>query len=244
MKPTNQQKQWLQNYLQSVLKYRETCIEVYDHLLAALEEKPETRFFETNVIEIIESDFGGNNGLLKLEENFEAYFGKQIALNYSSIFMKKWLGVPGFAYFGLIALCLYQSMDFYNFHFVAVKRLLLFTPVVCWAIPIVTYWIGSIKTSKLFERNKFSAKRNALNKIIFRPVKFFLFYTFYAGTCFYFIIRFFRNSSFNLNYGVACLMHFFSVFIFVLSIIHVFAFYKIYSREFKMSKLLDNLSHQ
>ena len=37
MKPSQQQQQWLKEYLYQVIKYRETYLEVYDHVLTALE---------------------------------------------------------------------------------------------------------------------------------------------------------------------------------------------------------------
>jgi hypothetical protein len=39
MKPTEQEKQWLKEYLYQALTYRETFDEVYDHILLALEHK-------------------------------------------------------------------------------------------------------------------------------------------------------------------------------------------------------------
>ena len=46
MTPTNQQQQWLKDYLRAVLTYRETYEEVYDHVLLALEDKSKDDFFE------------------------------------------------------------------------------------------------------------------------------------------------------------------------------------------------------
>lgn len=46
MRPSQQQKLWLQDYLRQVLTYRETYEEVYDHVLVALEDKPEQQFLK------------------------------------------------------------------------------------------------------------------------------------------------------------------------------------------------------
>ncbi|MCC8423938.1 hypothetical protein [Mucilaginibacter sp. UR6-11] len=51
------------------MMYRETYEEVYDHMLLAIENHPEQQYFATVVLDILEKDFGGNNGLLVLEEN-------------------------------------------------------------------------------------------------------------------------------------------------------------------------------
>jgi hypothetical protein len=69
MTPTPDQKQWLKDYLRKVMVYRETYEEVYDHMLLAIENHPEQQYFATTVLDILDKDFGGSNGLLALEEN-------------------------------------------------------------------------------------------------------------------------------------------------------------------------------
>ncbi|RYE30969.1 MAG: hypothetical protein EOP42_11320 [Sphingobacteriaceae bacterium] len=68
MKPTLQQTEILKSYLADILKYRETIDEVYDHVLSAVEVKPENISFQDAVNHILNDDFGGGNGLVKMEK--------------------------------------------------------------------------------------------------------------------------------------------------------------------------------
>jgi hypothetical protein len=84
MKPNQKQKLWLQSYLGAVLKYRETYEEVYDHVLLALENRHQEKFFEGTVNAIINEDFGGVNGLFAMERNCENAMVKQYWRLFSS----------------------------------------------------------------------------------------------------------------------------------------------------------------
>jgi hypothetical protein len=68
MKPTDQQIQWLKEYLRAVLTYRETYEEVFDHILTALTGSAIDDSFDHTVNGIINNDFGGYNNLPKLEK--------------------------------------------------------------------------------------------------------------------------------------------------------------------------------
>lgn len=67
MKTTLQQEGNLKTYLSDILKYRETIDEVYDHVLSAMEEKPENIRFQDAVNQILNDDFKGGKGLVKME---------------------------------------------------------------------------------------------------------------------------------------------------------------------------------
>jgi hypothetical protein len=69
MKPDICQNKSLKQYLRKALRYRETYEEVYDHLLSALESKPENVTFENAVNSIIQCDFGGYENLPAMEKN-------------------------------------------------------------------------------------------------------------------------------------------------------------------------------
>ncbi|WP_419801530.1 hypothetical protein [Mucilaginibacter sp.] len=71
MKPTLQQGEILKEYLSDILKYRETIDEVYDHILSAVEEKPEKERFQNTVNNILNHDFGGGKGLMELERSHQ-----------------------------------------------------------------------------------------------------------------------------------------------------------------------------
>jgi len=68
MKPTLQQEENLKAYLSDILKYRETIDEVYDHVLSAVEGRPENVWFQDAVNQVLNDDFGGGKGLVKMEK--------------------------------------------------------------------------------------------------------------------------------------------------------------------------------
>jgi hypothetical protein len=70
MKPTSQQIQLLKKYLRDTLSYRETYEEIYDHILSAIENCTADVSFEEAVNGIINSDFGGVKGLVKIEKQY------------------------------------------------------------------------------------------------------------------------------------------------------------------------------
>jgi len=70
MIPTLQQTQLLKKYLRDALAYRETYEEIYDHILSAIENTTADVCFEEAVNNIINSDFGGAKGLVKIEKQY------------------------------------------------------------------------------------------------------------------------------------------------------------------------------
>lgn len=69
MKPTLKQEEILKKYLSDILTYRETIDEVYDHVLSAVEEKPENERFQDAVNDVLNYDFGGGTGLVEVERS-------------------------------------------------------------------------------------------------------------------------------------------------------------------------------
>jgi hypothetical protein len=70
MKPTLQQIELLKKYLRNTLDYRETYEEIYDHIISAVEGNMTNESFEMVVNKIINSDFGGAKGLVKIEKQY------------------------------------------------------------------------------------------------------------------------------------------------------------------------------
>lgn len=68
MKPTLQQEENLRTYLRNELLYRETYEEVYDHIITALQQKPQHVSFQDSVNQIIKDDFGGGKGMVEMEK--------------------------------------------------------------------------------------------------------------------------------------------------------------------------------
>ena len=67
MKLTEQEDQFLKQYLSKRLKYRETYDELYDHIITALSHKITITSFEEAIADIIRDDFGGPGNLMELE---------------------------------------------------------------------------------------------------------------------------------------------------------------------------------
>jgi len=68
MKVTQQEQEYLKGLLWSNVKYQETFNEVYDHVLTAADELPETGVSKPEAFDaIIDNDFGGIGNLTQLE---------------------------------------------------------------------------------------------------------------------------------------------------------------------------------
>jgi hypothetical protein len=93
MTPTPEEKKWLRNYLYQVMDYRETFEEVYDHMLLALEDLPRPQFFETAVMNVIDSNFGGNEGLSTLEASYRQSVDEMASTQFKNNF-RRWFDYP------------------------------------------------------------------------------------------------------------------------------------------------------
>ncbi|MFD2873890.1 hypothetical protein ACFS5N_15520 [Mucilaginibacter ximonensis] len=67
MKPIAEQQQSIKTLLRSILKYKETYDEVYDHILSSLEGLPTDANFAHTIRDIVENELGGARGLKTLE---------------------------------------------------------------------------------------------------------------------------------------------------------------------------------
>ena len=82
MVASQQEKQELEKYLRKNLKYRETCAEFYDHILAALEAKPADGSFADAARQIINDDFGGIAGMRLIEAKYQQASFKELRDKY------------------------------------------------------------------------------------------------------------------------------------------------------------------
>lgn len=107
MKPTEQEKQWLQDYLYQSLSYRETYSEVYDHILLALEDRPAREFFASTVNDIIEEDFGGSINMLNMEVECTYTVKEDIISQYRNN-INRWFKFP---------LIIYTTATFFSLYY-------------------------------------------------------------------------------------------------------------------------------
>jgi len=82
MKPTAEQQQFLSKNLSKNLMYRETYTEFYDHILSALETKPDTMSFQDAVDSIIADDFGGYAGMRGIESRYQKTIMQEMQQKY------------------------------------------------------------------------------------------------------------------------------------------------------------------
>ena len=166
MTPTPEQKHWLKDYLYKTMQYRETYEEVYDHVLLALENHSGEKYFETAVLNILKNDFGGNNGLLELEENcrqsIEVTAEKQFRDNF-----KRWFLTPSVLFTGaLFATLLYLQLSSFKtgVAFVLLFLILLIAPIIICSVrkARLGYKFGETKASikdDIFRRLAFKSNR-------------------------------------------------------------------------------------
>ena len=144
MKPNQQQNQQLQEYLRKGLKYRETYEEVYDHILVALENKPEASSFNGTVNEIIREDFGGSKNLWRIEENFRKSVAKDMSGQFWRFF-STYMKFPLAVYTVIISAIVYYIIYKINIQTVAFERIfVLFAFLPALLVPVRYYKIGYI----------------------------------------------------------------------------------------------------
>jgi hypothetical protein len=85
MKPTLDQQQFIHKHLSSLLKYKDTYDEVYDHVLTALELLPNDERFFSTVDNILETELGGTQGIKLIERKYRRIAIKQFVKDYFNI---------------------------------------------------------------------------------------------------------------------------------------------------------------
>ncbi|MDP9080644.1 MAG: hypothetical protein M3O71_24735 [Bacteroidota bacterium] len=166
MKPTEQQKQQLQDYLRKGLKYRETYEEIYDHVLAALEYKAEASPFNNTVNEIIREDFGGSKNLWRIEETFRKSVAKDMSTQFWKLF-SAYLRFPLAMFTVIISAVFYYIIYKINAEPVVFERtFVLFAFLPALLIPLRYYKLGYI-----FKDTKKSVRDNIFIWIAQLPLR-------------------------------------------------------------------------
>jgi uncharacterized membrane protein len=156
MNPTQQEKQWLHKYLYQALVYRETYEEVYDHILLALADKPAQPFFESMVNDIIDEDFGGFEGMAKIESGYQKQTIREMQKKYLS-YLIEFLRLPliGFFIISAVIACYIIKQPLFN--------LWLFAGIIVLMgiIPSILNTIRYIRSGYIMRDNKRSVKDDA-----------------------------------------------------------------------------------
>jgi hypothetical protein len=237
MKPTLKQQLWLKDYLYQVMNYRETYEEVYDHILAALENKPEAKQFETAVAEVIEEEFGGNNGLMEMEESCKNAVVNDTLKQYWSywhIFLK----FPGIlcvtGLFILIHYVRYFGLHVFVFPVFFILNILLLITILLPFVLLITrlvvkkYKFGSTKNTfkdQIFKRIVYRALRSLFLFLVVRA------YLITGLFKIFFAARFISPRSYWIIFSAV--NEFISTSILIALIIHNLACFKLFKDELK-----------
>jgi hypothetical protein len=224
MLPTEQEKQWLKDYLYEALTYRETFDEVYDHILLALEHKKAEPFFEGTVFKIIDEDFGGSTNMLNMEVDCKSTTNREFKAAYFRTLFS-WLKPPRLVY-TVVFFYAVIFIAFINKNKAVGLGLIIFLILISIIIPLVFLVLRSFKS-------KPSIKDSAFKRLVWG---FFLADMFIIGPVFKLLNSFLTMALYHkapkayphnpVNYV------FFSIGS-VIVIIHVLTLIKIYRDEFK-----------
>jgi len=219
MKPTAEQQQFLSKYLSKNLWYRETYTEFYDHILSALETKPDNMPFEDAVESIVAADFGGFEGMSLTEKQYKKTIFKEIQHQYLDHLIA-YFKFPHVGITVILAILFYwvTKQSWFNFWvFIGIFAVLRMTPRVLWQI-------RNISAGYIFTRPKRSVKDSIFEWLDYiSPLLFAMFII--SGAIFgYSPIDWFKN----INPIVL-------VPLLVLWALHTLAYYRVYKDEFKTS---------
>lgn len=97
-----------------MLDYRETYEEVYDHILTALEQKSQELAFQEAVNQIINDDFGGGKGLVKMEKKCCKSVSDEV-LAQQWKYLKSNFEFPNIAFTTMLILIVFLSIKYIPF---------------------------------------------------------------------------------------------------------------------------------
>lgn len=218
MKITLEQEAQLRKYLRDVMRYRETCEEVYDHVLTALQNREYAGTFEEAVNQILREDFGGYNNLRQIEDDAKNAAVKSGVNKYISFYIDhfKW---PRVIYVVVYASFIYLFFNAARLAIVleAMVALTVITPCI---LSLMRYYQIGFR----FGDTKRSVRDTVFAKIAIVPIRLFV-----LGTIL-------LTMSFAQGHNIWTDPHPIVItLLFVLSNIYLRAFMKLYRDEFKMS---------
>jgi hypothetical protein len=216
MTPTSNQDKELRTYLRKVFVYRETYEEVYDHIISAVNEKPEDISFEQAVNNVINEDFGGHKNLVNIEANSKAAIKKDIRRQQSAYFWS-FFKFPNLIYVLIFALVLYRLLALMPLTSNVIRGMFLVLSFLPWLAMPVRYYL----TGYLLGDTKRSVKDNAMSNWSMIP-----FQVFCAGNVLMVI-----NKDYHFTNGLN--LYCITVGI-VLFAIYTLAFFKLSRAEFKV----------
>jgi len=218
MKPSQLQQQILQQYLGSNLKYRETYAEFYDHILAALEDKPQDGTFEDAARNIINNDFGGMQGMRFIEDKYQYSIFTEMRRKYLNYIIQglkfPWVGV-----IGVLAMLVYMMVKQPWFNFGEFLLLMLFIRI----IPALLQMAVRFNADHVYGEPRRSIKWGFFRWLNRIPA---------IVVCAWLLLT---PGSFNNSMWLQNINPFVMTALLMLMAIHSFTFYKVYSGDIKTS---------
>jgi len=216
---TASQQQILKEYLNKELTYRETFEELYDHISSGLENSPESSSFDETLRNYVTSEFGGINGLNKIEKQYRATVLSGMKKQYLTKIYQQ-LRFPQLIIWVMITAVIYStfSSEWFNMHWYF--PLLLTMSLMVSTINTIRY----IRTGYVWKSTKRSVKDEGFRLIKHAPAAILSVITI---ACYFFFKKLPFDWINNLN---PLLPSFF----FVAYALHVMSFYKMYAAEFKV----------
>jgi len=156
-----------------MLKYHETYEEVYDHLLLALETRPQEKFFESTINTIITEEFGGIKGLHAMEKNCKAAATSEVQRQYWRYFFS-YFKFPNAIYIAIISAILAYTAFHVSFKLMILSGLIWIIGAIM--TPTLLYAARRFKISyKLYGSQKL-LKDRILGRLVYKPFQFIWWY--------------------------------------------------------------------
>lgn len=218
---TSQQQDLLKKYLSKNLKYRETYLEFYDHILSALAFSSADMPLWEAVEKIIETDFGGYAGIAGIETRYKNTIFKEIQKRYFAglvgYFKLPLIGITAMLFVLFYAICIQPWFSFMIFFGIIIAIRI---------VPGLIKSIWHIRSGYLFSNTKKSVKDGVFKWLDYLPgMLFILFLTAHALDQ-RSPVDWFKNTSPII---LAVLM--------MACALHTIVYYKIYQNEFKASAI-------
>ncbi|MGZ3755635.1 MAG: hypothetical protein ACXVAY_09640 [Mucilaginibacter sp.] len=218
---TSLQRDMLKKYLSKNLRYRETYIEFYDHILSALELSPENMPLWEAVEKIIGDDFGGYAGIAGIETKYKKAIFKEIQKKYFAGLVRylklPLIGVTLILFAVFYMVCLQPWFSFIVFFGLIITMRL---------IPGMIRSIGHIRSGYIFGNTKKSVKDGVFKWLDYLPGMLFVLYLIAHTLNQPSPVDWFRNTS---PIVLAILL--------MACALHTVVYYKIYQNEFSTAAL-------
>jgi hypothetical protein len=225
MKLTAEQQDNISVLVNNEVKYQETYLEMYDHVLSALEARDTIPDLQRAYREVLEEDFGGHGGLMELEYMQNRMLREEMEEKRDLYFAEffKWPGI--FIPVTIAVICYYGIINFKLF-----APCLFLATLLTIVLPFVFIALGNMFIQFKKHEGKKSIKNNGARAMALRI------FWYYVGICvvgnivkiiFFYIIKFDRSTMLAINKG-------FIFIVFLYTFLYAIAAFRAYTEEFKM----------